>query len=133
MVNWLWLLSIFAGLKSLGSLQYRGGVAEFFLTIEFNYIIICIKLCRCIERNQQLIAHIWSQLVPLAARMTYPYVPIKKRHLCRLPMLPLPARFHSAEAACLRSGINSPASTRHSGRTTFQFKFVSVLVFLIIT
>jgi hypothetical protein len=27
----LWLLSIFAGLKSLGSLQYRGGAAEFFL------------------------------------------------------------------------------------------------------
>jgi hypothetical protein len=26
-VNWLWLLSIFAGLK--GSLQCRGGVAEF--------------------------------------------------------------------------------------------------------
>jgi hypothetical protein len=51
-VNWLWLMSIFTGLKSLGSLQYRGDVAEFFLTIEFNYIIISIKLCRCVERNQ---------------------------------------------------------------------------------
>jgi hypothetical protein len=61
--------------------------------------------------------------------MTYPKVPIKKRHLRRLPMLPLPARFHSAETVCLRSRINSPASTRHSGRTTFQYKFVSVLVF----
>ena len=30
---------------------------------------------------------------------------------------------------CLRSGINLPASTRHSGRTTFQCKFVKVLVF----
>ena len=26
----LWLLSIFAGLKTLGSLQYRGGAVEFF-------------------------------------------------------------------------------------------------------
>jgi hypothetical protein len=34
-----------------------------------------------------------------------------------------------AEVACLRSGINSPASTRHSGRTTFQCKFVKILVF----
>ena len=46
------------------------------------------------------------------------------------PMLPLPAVLHSAEAACLRCGINLPASTRHSGRTTFQCKFVKVLVFL---
>ena len=36
---------------------------------------------------------------------------------------------HNAEVACLRSGISSPASTRHSGRTTFQCKFVKVLVF----
>jgi len=50
-------------------------------------------------------------------------------HLRRQPMLPLPALLHSAEAACLRSGINLPASTRHSGRTTFQCKFVKVLVF----
>jgi len=59
-------------------------------------------------------------------------VPLKKRHLHHLrrqPMLPLPAVLHSAEAACLRSGINLPASTRHSGRTTFQCKFVKVLVF----
>ena len=40
-----------------------------------------------------------------------------------------PAVLLSAEAACLRSGINLPASTRHSGRTTFQCKFVKVLVF----
>jgi hypothetical protein len=46
-------------------------------------------------------------------------------------MLPLPAVLHSAEAACLRSGINLPASTRHSGRTTFQCKFVKVLVFFL--
>ena len=54
-----------------------------------------------------------------------------KRHLRlrRQSMLPLQARFHSAEAACLRSGINSPTSTRHSGRITFQCKFVEVLVF----
>jgi hypothetical protein len=36
---------------------------------------------------------------------------------------------HSAEAMCLHSRVNSPASTRHIGRTTFQCKFVSVLVF----
>jgi hypothetical protein len=45
-------------------------------------------------------------------------------------MLPLPTVLHSAEAACLRSGINLPASTRHSGRMTFQCKFVKVLVFV---
>jgi len=44
----------------LGSLQYREGVVEFFLTFEFNYIIIRIKLCRCVERNPQLDAHVWS-------------------------------------------------------------------------
>ena len=41
----------------------------------------------------------------------------------------LPAWFHSIEAVCFHSGINSPASTRHIGRMTFQCKFVSVLVF----
>jgi hypothetical protein len=45
-------------------------------------------------------------------------------------MLPLSARFHSAEAVCLHSGVNSPASTRHIGRTTFHCKFVLVLVFV---
>jgi len=44
-------------------------------------------------------------------------------------MLPLLALVHSAEAACLRSGINLPTSTRHSGRTIFQCKFVKVLFF----
>jgi len=53
----------------------------------------------------------------------------EEAHLRHQPMLPFPVRFHSAETACLRSGINSPASTRHSGRTTFQCKFVKVLVF----
>jgi len=60
-------------------------------------------------------------------------VPLKKRHLHHLRrqlMLPLPVLLHSAEAACLRIGINLPTSTRHSGRTTFQCKFVKVLVFL---
>ena len=60
-------------------------------------------------------------------------MPLLERHLHHLrrqSMLPLPAVLHSAEASCLRSGINLPASTRHSGRTTFQCKFVKVLVFL---
>jgi len=56
----------------LGSIQYREGVVKFFLTFEFNYIIIRIQLCRCIERKPQLVTHVWSQLVLLAARMTYP-------------------------------------------------------------
>jgi len=56
----------------LGSLQYKGGAVKFFLTFKFNYIIIRIKLCRCIERNPRLVAHVWSQLVLLAASMTYP-------------------------------------------------------------
>jgi hypothetical protein len=43
--------------------------------------------------------------------------------------LSLPTLFHIAEAGCLHSGINSPPSTRHNGRRTFQCKFVSVLVF----
>ena len=33
--------------------------------------------------------------------------------------------------AASSSGINLPASTRHSGRTTFQYKFVKVLVFFL--
>jgi hypothetical protein len=34
------------------------------------------------------------------------------------------ARFHSAEAVYLHSGVNSPASTKHNGRMTSQCKFV---------
>ena len=45
----LWLLSIFTGLKTLGSLQYLRGASEFFLIINFNYVIIRINLCRCVE------------------------------------------------------------------------------------
>jgi hypothetical protein len=48
---------------------------------------------------------------------------------CKLPLL---ARFHSAEAVCLHSGVNSPVSTRHNGRITSQCKFVQVLVFFIL-
>ncbi|KAL3564589.1 hypothetical protein D5086_032635 [Populus alba] len=36
-------------------------------------------------------------------------------------MLRLPTLLHSAEPACLHSGINLPASTRHSEMTTFQY------------
>jgi hypothetical protein len=45
--------------------------------------------------------------------------------------VPLPTLVHSAEAACFHSGINLPASTRNSGRTTFQCKFVKVLAFFL--
>jgi hypothetical protein len=48
-------------------------------------------------------------------------------------MLPLPAWFHSAEVMCLHSGVNLPVSTRHIERTTFQCKFVVVLVFFFLT
>jgi len=40
----------------LGSIQYRGSAVEFFLTFEFNYIIIRIQLCRCVERKPKLVA-----------------------------------------------------------------------------
>jgi hypothetical protein len=43
----------------LGSIQYRGGAVKFFLTFEFNYIIIRINLCRYVEQNPQLVAHVW--------------------------------------------------------------------------
>jgi hypothetical protein len=56
----------------LGSIQYKGGAVEFFLTFEVNYIIIRIQLCRCVEQKPELVAHVWSQLVLLVARMTYP-------------------------------------------------------------
>ena len=56
----------------LGSIQYMGGAVEFFLTFKFNYIIIRIQLCRCVERKPQLVAHVWSQIVLLTVRMTYP-------------------------------------------------------------
>jgi hypothetical protein len=56
----------------LGSIQYRGGAVDLFLTFEVNYIIIRIQLCRCVEQKPELVAHVWSQLVLLAARMTYP-------------------------------------------------------------
>ena len=56
----------------LGSIWYMGGAVDFFLKFEFNYIIICIKLCRCVERNSELVAQEWSQLVRLVARMIFP-------------------------------------------------------------
>ena len=67
-VNWLWLLLICAGLwiwvvSSIGEV-----LSNFFLTFEFNYIIICIELCRCVKWKPELVAHVWSQLVRLAAR-----------------------------------------------------------------
>ena len=68
----LWLLSIFIGLKTLGSLQYKGGAAKKILN---NQIWLCnysFNLYRCVERNQQLVAYIGFQLVLLTARMTYP-------------------------------------------------------------
>ncbi|XP_073262216.1 uncharacterized protein [Populus alba] len=40
------------------------------------------------------------------------------RHPRQLVMLALLAQFHSAEVVCLHNGVNSPASTRHSGRMT---------------
>jgi hypothetical protein len=64
--------SIFPGLKILSSLQYREVLPNCFLIIEFNYVIIHIKLCRCVERNQQLVAHIWSHLILPTVRMTCP-------------------------------------------------------------
>jgi hypothetical protein len=56
----------------LGSIQYRGSAVELFLTFEFNYIIICIKLCRFVKGKPKLVAHVWSQLVRLAVRMIFP-------------------------------------------------------------
>jgi len=41
---------------NLGSIQYRGGAVKFFLTLKFNYIIIRIQLCRCVERKPELVA-----------------------------------------------------------------------------
>jgi len=40
--------------------------------------------------------------------------------------------FHSTKVVCLHSEVNSPASTRHIGRMTFQCKFVLVLVFFVL-
>ena len=56
-------------------------------------------------------------------------MPTKKRHLQRLATLPLPAWFHNTEAVCLHNWVNSPASTRHIGRTTVQCKFVLFFFF----
>jgi len=111
----------------LGSIQCRGGVVEFFLTFEFNYTIIRIQLCRCVERKPKLVAAISSSSeddVSLgASQEEAPTPPTSSTDAASS------SRVHSAEVACLRSGISSPASTRHSGRTTFQCKFVKVLVF----
>ena len=53
----------------------------------------------------------------------------KKRQLWRLTTLFLQMQVNNVEVVCLHSGVNSPASTRHIGRTTFQCKFVLILVF----
>ena len=45
--DWLWLLLIFAGLWIWVVSNYRGGAADFFLTFEFYFTIINIKLFRC--------------------------------------------------------------------------------------
>jgi len=124
-----YILLIFAGLNNLGSLQYRGGVADFFLKKKNWLCNYSSNLCRCVEQNQLHVMSTWSQLVLLAAMMTCHLVPTKKRNLRWLTTLPLPARFHNIEAMSLHNGINSPASMRHIGRTTFQCKFVLISVF----
>jgi hypothetical protein len=58
---WIWVVS------GIGEV-----LSNFFLTFEFNYISICIKLCRCVERKPELVAQVGSQLVRLAARMIFP-------------------------------------------------------------
>jgi len=55
------------GISSIGEV-----LSNYFLTFEFNYIIICIKLCRCVERKPELVAHERSQLVRLTAMMIFP-------------------------------------------------------------
>jgi hypothetical protein len=71
-VNWLWLLLIRAGLWIWVVSGIGEVLSNFFFTFEFNYIIICIKLCRCIEQKPELVAQVQSQLVRLAARMIFP-------------------------------------------------------------
>ena len=99
----------------------------FFPLISFKYFV-CLA-CNLYLNLQQIKRYVFPLLYFTSRFFS---VPIKKRHLRHLPMLPLPARFHSAEVGCLHSGINSPASMRHNGRTTFQCKFVSVLLFFLI-
>jgi hypothetical protein len=53
----------------------------------------------------------------------------KKRQLWRLTTLFLQMQFNNVEVVCLHSGVNSPANTRHIESTTFQCKFVLILVF----
>jgi hypothetical protein len=69
-VNWSWLLLICAGLW-IWVVSSIGQVLSIFLTFEFNYIIICIKLCRWVEWKAELVAHVRSQLVHLAAMMIF--------------------------------------------------------------
>jgi hypothetical protein len=99
----------------------------FFSLISFKYFV-CLA-CNLYLNLQQIKRYVFP-LLYFTSRFFL--VPIKKRHLRHLPMLPLPARFHSAEVGCLHSGINSLASMRHNGRTTFQCKFFSVLLFFLI-
>jgi hypothetical protein len=125
-----YILSIFSGLNNLGSLQYTRGAAECFFFL--NWIWLCnysSNLCRSVEQNQLHVMCTWSQLVLQAAMMTCHEVPTKKSHMRRLMMLPLPAQFHNVDAVFLHNRVNSPASTRHIGRTTFQWKFVLIWVF----
>jgi len=63
-VNWLWLLLICSGLWIWVVSGIGEVLSNFFLTFEFNYISICIKLCRCIERG-------WYFLRCLSRRGTY--------------------------------------------------------------
>jgi hypothetical protein len=41
-IIWIVVIVKIAGLKTVGSLQYRGGAAEFLLMIEFLMILGCI-------------------------------------------------------------------------------------------
>ena len=99
---------------------------SFVLELSFRFrAIISFKSFVCLACNLYLnLQQIKKYVFPLLHfTLRFFLVPIKKRHLRLLPMLPLPVQFHSIEVGCLHSGINSPANTRHSGKTTIQCKF----------
>jgi len=55
------MLSIFAGLKTLGSLQYRGGAAEFFFNNRFklcnySYKFMLMRILKSIARHEHMVA-----------------------------------------------------------------------------
>jgi hypothetical protein len=129
-VNWLWLLLTCAGLWIWIVSSIEEVLSNFFLTFEFNYIIICIKLCRMKTRAGR------SRTVATSSSSSDDNISLgASQEEALTPLVPSTDAASPSVTSQCRGGVPSQRNQftrkRHNGRTTFQCKFVKVLIFFL--